>query len=355
MRVTTSFIAAGLLVGSTLADITTIRNSLFDVMKKAKDLDKALVTWSGSLTSGGDMLCKTVALRKSFKACTQAFQTSQPLKNSDLTNKNALPLVRLANVMFDLKDHAVEARPKFDRIGATAAMFEIIKAQKEPASEMSNAMAAILEKLPPGFKDSSLPLPAGQVKVLDFARTFMNKELDDLLKKLQPRPEQVSPFTPFVLMAVKFSESIDAVPFCQVAPQLMTFLGSQKSIPLGDLTDKVLKILDASGVQDQVPIDIIRKNAEAIGIPSDTIPKLLDAFGVRAQGLPLRAFTQKAPGLIKQFNLQGLSVDPSRITRFVNLFVESTLGSAARGVALSRIKTLNQGGKVLSRVGRAYG
>lgn len=327
MRLNTTLFTVGVLLGTALADIVTVRASLLDVNKRATELSKAILIWPGTATSGGDMLCKTVALRKSLDACTKAFQTSKTLKNGDVS-RNGLPLVRLANAMFDLKDSVVNTRPKFDRIGATASMFEMIKAQQAPASDMSKAMKVVVDKLPPGFKNTKVPLT--NQNSADFAQNFMNKEINDLLEKLQPRPEQQSPLTPFVVMAAKFSESIDTTPFCRSVPKVMDALAGQKSTSLGQLTNKVLEILDSSGAQDMVPLDIIKKNAEVFGVPPNVIPNVLKAFGASEKGLPLRAFTQKVPGLLSTFNLNNIVIDPSRITRFTNFAVETVLGSAPR-------------------------
>lgn len=327
MRLNTTLFTVGVLLGTALADIFTIRASLLDVNKRATELSKAILNWPGTATSGGDMLCKTVALRKSLDACTKAFQTSKPLKNGEVS-KNGLPLVRLANAMFELKDSVVKTRPEFDRVGATAPMFEMIKAQQAPASEMSKAMKVVVDKLPPGFRNTKVPLT--NQNSADFAQNFMNKEINDLLEKLQPRPEQQSLLTPFVLMAAKFSESIDLTPFCLSVPKVMELLAGQKSISLGELTDKLLKVLDSSGVQDMVPLDIIRQNANIFGVPPNVIPNVLKAFRASEKGLPLRAFTQMVPGLLKTFKLNNIVIDPSRITRFINFLVEIVLGSPPR-------------------------
>lgn len=331
MRFARVFISATALVSVGLADITTIRNSLFDVMAKIKDLDKAITAWSGELTSGGEMLCKTIALRKSMKDCSRTFETSDSLKDKDLSNKNALPLVRLANAMFDLKDHAVAARPKLDGVGATPVISAALRAQKDPASELSTSMAKIFEKMPPSFKDSKIPLPSGQTKVLDFARDFINKEIDDTIKQFEPRPEQAPlvPMASFVMILAKYGDSIDASPFCQAIPPLLNSLGAQNTIGLGELSDKIIKVLETSGAQDLVPLDIITQSAEGFGVPRETIPKILEGFNVQLQGVPLRTFTQEAPRIIRSLNLQDITINPSVITSFINLFVKSTLGSSA--------------------------
>ncbi|KAM4066235.1 hydrophobic surface binding protein A domain-containing protein [Hirsutella rhossiliensis] len=329
MRVATVLMSVSALAGSGLADIISIRKAMFDVMEKVKAMDKAIVAWPGDLVSGGDMVCKTIELRKSLKACSRAFETSKPLRNRDLRHKQALPFVRLADAVFNLKDHAIAARPKFDGVGATPTIFEVLKAQKDPASELSKSMTTIFKKLPPSFRDTVIPLPGSQTKIIDFARTFLDKELDDLLKQFQPRPDQVSPLTPFVLIAVKFSESIDAGPFCQALPQLMNLLAGQGSLSLGELTDKILKILESSGVHDQIPLDIIRKNAEVFGISPAVITQVLKRFRIRGQSVPLRTFTRLAPKILGKLNLQELVVDPSKIIQFINVFAQTTLGSQA--------------------------
>ncbi|KJZ69820.1 hypothetical protein HIM_10799 [Hirsutella minnesotensis 3608] len=366
MRFTQVLLAASTLAGYGLADIKSIRNAMFDVKAKVEALDKSVEAWPGTLISGGDMLCKTIELRKSLTACTRAIESSEALQEKDFRNpQNALPFVRLFDSVFQLKDQAVRQKPKLDRIGATPVIFEVMRAQRDPASELSKTMATMIQKMPASFKNQKIKenlISGPELPLEQFVRTVMDKVFDKELRDFEPPQGQIDffaqPLAQFVLLASKFSESIDAGPFCKTLPPLMNFLSAQKDVGLGTLTDKVLEILESTGAQDAIPLDIIKKNLEVFGIPGETVTKALDMFGVPARGLPLRTFTQAGRRIIQDLNLRNLVVNPSMITSFVNTFVENTVGlvrsfgqanAANTGKGKPRKKAKNKGRKRVER------
>ncbi|QPG93503.1 hypothetical protein C2857_000215 [Epichloe festucae Fl1] len=335
MRLNTTLFTVGVLLGTALADFKTIKGSMRDVKNKTNDLAEAIKVWPGTASSGGEMLCKTVALRKSLDACVGAFkQTPEPLKDSDMRN---MPIVPLVFAMFKLENQTLKAAKRLNNVGVNGILVEIIKAQKAPTSDMFKAMKVIMDKLPPGFKNEK---PFGHQTYSEIAQKFVDNEIDEFLEKLQPQskppllPQEL--VTPVVLMAARFSKSIDTDPFCKSIPNLMNTLARKKT-KVGTITNTTLEVLKSSRVQNVSPLDVLKKGAKAAGMPPNVIPNVLKQNGFLQKPLPVREFIDMVPGLLstnlRTFNKMARELlDLSRVQDVVIPLEVMKKGAKAAGM-----------------------
>ncbi|GAB0138624.1 hypothetical protein EsDP_00006850 [Epichloe bromicola] len=296
MRLNTTLFTVGVLLGTALADIKTIKASMKDVKYTVNNLTEAIKSWDGNPSTAGEMLCKMVDVRKSMDACVEAFEKTP----KRMTNEEFPGLLRLGlfSATRNLEKQAIKKKTKFDNIGVTVPLFEVIKAQKEPTSDMFKATKAIADKLPPDFK--SRYMFYSKKTPLEFLQSFMNGTIDDLLEAFKPQGglSPLSFVTPFVPMAVRASKFFNTDPLCRSIPSLMKTLAGQ-SINLRDFTDQTLKFVDFSRVQNVViPLDSINNVAKAFGMPPSFFPNVVKRIGISEQRLSLSEITKKVPNLL---------------------------------------------------------